>query len=200
MKQTMALLLAVGLLLTGCGGGASQAPAEPQALTSGDGHHSLTIPGGWKDEGDSLNPNAVLAASNRSEEQYLIILPDNRENLAVIYPDFDLSGYSAYIVETMSKRMGEPQVGEPQVLEVGGKPAVLTEFSGIIKNTRITYWVYCVELEGIYAQLIGWTSSDRAEGCREEMGEILSSYIYRDEVPPEEVESSQAPPVEKMDL
>lgn len=177
MRKTIAVMITSVLIFTGCS--SSNAPTgEEQVLTSKDGMHTVTIPGGWRDEEDRLNPVACLAASNRNEEEYVIVLPNNRENLSIIYPDFDLQKYSDYVVETMTERMGNPTVGSSEPVQVGGHPAVRSTFSGEVKNTQITYWLTCVELENYYIQLIGWTSSDRAEGSRDTILGIHDSYTF----------------------
>lgn len=142
------LLLFAGLLTSGL---ACRRSAK-KIITSSDERFQITVPGGWVKE-TSLHKDAELQASHRGTNMYMIILAENKADLA----DMNLQKHSEITRKGLEESLKDPKESEPVSLVIDGKPAVQYEIRGVKDNLNIIYLHTTVESPTHFYQILAWT-------------------------------------------
>jgi hypothetical protein len=126
-------------------------------VTATDRTCRIAVPRTWSRM--ELNDDADVELGNSGLHQYLIVVTDNKADLATNLDRFARTG-----VGSLTRGLHDQQVSAPRHLRVSGRPALQYEIHGIVDSSRIVYWHTSVEGVAHYYQVIAWTgASDAAE-------------------------------------
>ncbi len=145
---------------------AAQPTASMKWVTATDRTSRIAVPKSWSKM--ALNDAADIQFGNSALRQYLIVVTDDKADLAITLGRFARDG-----VDTLTRGLRSKQISAPRHLRVGGRPALQYEIHGVVGTTRIVYWHTSVEGISHYYQVIAWTGASHAA----EDGPILRSVV-----------------------
>lgn len=122
---------------------------------------------------DFLNDDQVIGASNVEAETYYLILKDDKSLLTDVN---SLDEYHNLIVESMKQRLENGREENCGVVELNSFSGKSCELYGIIDNLEFRYFIYTVETDQDYYQLLAWTFDSNFDQHKLEMSNILSSF------------------------
>jgi hypothetical protein len=128
-------------------------------------------PAGWSVQKD-LNDKADLQVANPRAEQYLIVLTENKADLV----DMTLEKYIGVTRDGFTAKLTDVKVSEPRTLTINGMSAIQYEISATSQNTRVVYWVTCVEGAKHFHQILAWTLASQADANRELLKQVVETF------------------------
>lgn len=140
-------------------------------ITSADGDSQITVPRDWS-EMDDLNEVAIIQAANLFEEQYAIVIQDNKEDFA----DTDINAHSEATVQILLDSLTSSEVTTPTPLTVNGYTAVQTEIQGSFENINVVYLHTSIETREHFYQVVTWTLKSRFESNRSLFEQVTQSF------------------------
>jgi hypothetical protein len=144
---------------------------EPTVITASDGQSRVTIPAGWSSQED-LHDEAEIQAANGRQEQYLIVLTENKSD----FVDTDLARYAEIVSESLVETAGMNEAPEAKSATINGRPAIQYEISGTVDNLKIVYWLTAVEGTKNYYQVLTWTLASKAEENAPILQQVVESF------------------------
>lgn len=145
--------------------------AEPTVITSTDGQSQLTVPASWSVQED-LHDDAELEVANLLQEQYVIVLTENKSD----FVDTDLDSYSDLVAESVVEAAGAEDIGDATELTINGNAAQQYEVHGTVDNLKVVYWLTTVEGEQNFYQVLAWTLESKAEANEPVFQEVVQSF------------------------
>jgi hypothetical protein len=94
--------------VAGVAKGGGESLGMPREITSSDGRVSVKIPPSWSPLPD-LHPAAILAAGNKSQERYAMVLPTGRASYPGSLADFD-----NFVTEGLKRALKEAKASDPE--------------------------------------------------------------------------------------
>ncbi|HEY7545971.1 MAG TPA: hypothetical protein VID27_13855 [Blastocatellia bacterium] len=140
-------------------------------LKSKDGGSQITIPASWKED-LALHDKAVLQASDRQNEVYVVVLADNKTD----FDNITVEKYSELTRSAMMQGIASPQMGTPSSLTINGYPAIQCEIRGTVDNIKIAYLHVAAETPEHFYQILTWTLPSRFEKNRAQLEEVARSF------------------------
>jgi Domain of unknown function (DUF4190) len=140
-------------------------------IVSSNGNARLTVPKDWSELSD-LNAAAELQAGNRSKEQYVMILTENKAD----FEDMTLQRHHQLTREAMLQKMKNASGTEAVELTIDGQPAMQDELTGTQDGMNIVFLHTTVEGDKGFHQILAWTSKSRWDGQKEHLREITRSF------------------------
>lgn len=131
---------------------------EPSVVTATDGQSQLTVPDSWKVRTD-LNDVAEIQVANLIQEQYMIVLTENKAD----FDDVDLDQYADLTLEIALETIVVDEIPAAKSVTINGKRAIQYELHGTVDNMNVVYWITNVEGSHNYYQLLAWTLASKAE-------------------------------------
>ncbi|MBK7858715.1 MAG: hypothetical protein IPJ65_08855 [Archangiaceae bacterium] len=135
---------------------------------------SLTIPGAWSDDSApdrKLNEQAVLQASNRGSELYVIVLSQSKEELA----DMDLKKFSDETRATQMQAMKNAVEEGPRPRTVGGMNAIEYVLKGTVDKASIVMKHVAVDGGKRYHQVLVWTLQSSWDNEKVGLDQVIES-------------------------
>ena len=145
---------------------------KPTVLKSADGKYQLTIPGDWREDAALLD-EAVLKASNRANELYVIVLSESKEDFA---DDVTLEKFTTLTRDAMKGNVVSPELTEPQPTSINGNPAMQYELRGTVDSMKVAYINTTVETTEHYHQIIAWTLRSRYDKNQGALREVTQTF------------------------
>lgn len=145
---------------------------KPQVLTAKDNSSQVTVPGGWMIEKD-LNPLAVIQASNRIRELYVVVIREGKDELG---NSFTLEGYNDFVRKNYETMLSNPIITDSANVKINGFDAKQFEAAGTVQNVKIKYVVATVETPNNYYQILTWTLPDSFEKNKGILFDVLNSF------------------------
>jgi hypothetical protein len=143
-----------------------------ETLASADGTMSLTVPETW-DSDDALHSSAEIAASNRLEETYVIVLSENASRI----PDGTTTErYSQFAREALvdrDRRVEERRLGS---FSIDGHEALEYEIRGVSEGLEVVWLHTTVRTDDAFVQVIAWTMASTYEARVETLQEVIRSF------------------------
>lgn len=142
--------------------------SEKISSTGEEGTFTISVPKDWRAYQGELNDTAVLEAGCEKEEQYLIVFQESKEDLDMTleeYTDLALQGIGAENVN----------IGEKESLTVDGKPSLCIPVSGTVDQINIQYWIFTVEHDSDFLEIITWTLKSMADDNEQLLKDIAQS-------------------------
>ena len=157
--------LLVLFFLAGC------APSEPTVVQDKNKEFEVTLPPGWSlNTKNELHDEAQLQASNPFLEKYVIVLTENKSELA----ELDIADRAAYSELTRSAFSGLKTEG-PVEMEIGGHPATQYILRGKVDNYDVVYFHTIQETPDQYRQIMVWTMESKFDSYKDEMQGLIKS-------------------------
>ncbi len=140
-------------------------------IASADGKERIVAPSSWKSLPD-LNEAAAVAAGNKFQEEYLIVLSENKADLE----DLDLKKHHEF---TRDHTVGNLKGGSasPSIsLTIDGHPALQDEISGTADNANIVFLHTTIDRGEYLHQILAWTLKSRWESKKARLQEVTRSF------------------------
>ena len=153
---------------------ATEAPNVASAdgtFTASDGQSQITGPTSWRDLTD-LNANAELHVGNKIQEQYLIVLTEDKSTANVK----DLADYAGLVRDGFTTNFPDAKVSEPRDLTINGLPAKQYQVRATVTDVAITYWFTAVEGQNNFFQIVGWTLQEDEARNRDTIEQAIESF------------------------
>ena len=153
---------------------ATEAPNVANAdgtFTASDGQSQITGPTSWRDLTD-LNANAELHVGNKIQEQYLIVLTEDKSTANVK----DLADYAGLVRDGFTTNFPNAKVSEPRDLTINGLPAKQYQVRATVTDVAITYWFTAVEGKNNFFQIVGWTLQEDEAKNRDVIEQAIESF------------------------
>lgn len=144
---------------------------KTKSMVSADGNSRLDVPEDWNELGN-LNDAAEIQVGNKSKEQYLIVLTENKTDLT----DYTLRKHHQTTRAAMLKKMSDSSASEMAELTINGHPAFQDEISGTQENTPIVFLHTTIETDEGYHQILAWTMKSRWNKSKGELAEVTRSF------------------------
>jgi hypothetical protein len=154
MGAAMAVVMASSLVMF-IARKASENGEMTKVLKARDNKYQVTVPTSWKQMPD-LNPQAEIVAGNVFNEQYLMVLIEEKSELKM-----DLAAYMTSTSDRMESILEGGKQGAPTTLSISGHPAMRRTITGKTESVNIAYLHTCVETGEHLVQIICWTLSGR---------------------------------------
>jgi hypothetical protein len=161
------------------------ADTAPKVVKSEDGKMELTIPSNWNGNTEELHEEAELRVSNMREEKYVIVLNEEKD---AFDDDITLKDYRDLIIGGMEASIENSELSETIETQVNGNKAMLDEIEGSVNKIKVIYWIYSIETEDSFVQIIGWTLQKDAEKNKDAVLKVMNSFKRGTEV--------EEPPIE----
>jgi hypothetical protein len=145
--------------------------SDTKEMVSADGKSRLVVPHDWK-ELEDLNDAAELQAGNKSKEQYLIILSEDKADLA----NFTLQKHHQTTRDAMLQKMGNASASQPVEVTIDGQSALQDEITGTQDGTNIVFLHTTIESDDGYHQILAWTTRSRWDKNKEKLQEVTRSF------------------------
>lgn len=152
---------------------------QAKVLTATDGKSQISLPGGWSED-KTLNDDAVIQASSRLSELYVVVIPNDKADFTT---DMNLDSLTQLLRKNMSESVAQSESGSPVSTYISGYPARQFEMSGAIEGIKAKYLYTVVETPSTYYQIITWTLASRFDTNKPKLLEVTESFKETDGVP-----------------
>jgi hypothetical protein len=140
-------------------------------VVSSDGTTRLRVPRDWG-KLKELNDAAELQAGNKSKEQYVIVLSENKAD----FDNITLQKHHQATRDGMVAKMKNPSASGPVEVTIGGRPALQDEISGTQDGTNVVFLHTTVEGRESFHQILAWTLKSRWEQHKEKLHEVTRTF------------------------
>jgi hypothetical protein len=121
-------------------------------IVSADGKERILAPANWKSLPE-LNEAASIGAGAESQQEYLIVLSQNKADLA----DFTLEKHHQSTRDQMIGKLKDGSATSWKPLTIDGHPALQDEISGVSDNTNIVFLHTTIDHGKYVHQILAWT-------------------------------------------
>lgn len=159
---------------------------QPRIFNATDGSCQLTAPGTWSEQKD-LNPKAVIQAASLRDEQYLLVLPENKMDFG---NKFTIDQFANLMVETYKDKTGSEAPIEGATFfpvmtaVVNGLPARRFEIAGTVKGIKAHFIITLVEGKKNFYQIMTWTLASKYEQNKNVLIQASDSFTETGGLPP----------------
>jgi hypothetical protein len=140
-------------------------------IASADGKERILAPASWKSL-PGLHESASVSAGSKFQEEYLIVLSENKADLE----DFDLKKHHEL---TRDQTVGNLKGGSASPLislTIDGHPALQDEISGTVDNLNIVYLHTTIDRGEYFHQILAWTLKSRWGSKKARLQEVTRSF------------------------
>ncbi|MBC8611667.1 hypothetical protein H8702_11255 [Massilimaliae timonensis] len=179
IKRSAAVILTLIMMLgclVGCGsqyspgGNSLNDSSSWVSVTSEDGKYQLQVPAKWKDLKGQLSQDATLEYGDPSKEQYLMLLPESKESLSMNFKE-----YTTVILHNIASNMENAVIDQTADIAIQETPATLTGISGSSDQIKVQYWVYTVETQQDFLQVVTCTLQSKAEETKPLIEQVVGT-------------------------
>ena len=149
------------------------APEKVQTITSDFSSISVDFPESWKTE--NLNDVATIQMARIAKEQYMIVIEEESVDFS---DDFSVGDYADIIRTSMETVIETPEATEITDSVVGGVAAKQFELSGSVNKIKVTYFITCVENDGMFHQFTAWSLQSKYDEAKPVFESILESVVF----------------------
>jgi len=149
-----------------------QSPDNPTVLTSQDGKFQLTVPDGWSKTTD-LHDKAEIQADNKSRSMYVIVLIENKEDLA---KDMTLDDFTEITKKSLMSKYGSPEASAPEPVSINGNDAKQYELKGTKDTASVDLIVSTVKTPSHFTQILAWTPPSKMSDNRDTLKKVTESF------------------------
>ncbi|WP_054053756.1 hypothetical protein [Alloactinosynnema sp. L-07] len=141
-----------------------------KVVTASDGGSTVSVPSKWAQMPESLQVSgAVIAQAQIYQERYLMVVSDEKADFK------DFADYEETALISV-EGLGGTATGQPEPIEVGGRPAVRYELTGEFEGNGIVYWCTVVDGPRAYHQILTWTLADRRDQAEPALRTVTDSF------------------------
>jgi uncharacterized protein DUF4190 len=143
-------------------------------IASADGKERITAPATWKSI-PGLNESASVAAGNKIQDEYLIVLSENKADLA----NFTLEKHHQFTRDHTLGKLKDSSATPSNSLTIDGHPALQDEISGTSDNINIVFLHTTIDQGKYVHQILAWTLKSRWEAKKARLQEVTRSFRSR---------------------
>lgn len=171
------MIVATTLMAVGCANSSdliSENEAETVNIASIDGKYEITADSSWVELTGELSADATLEVGNATDNYYLVVISENKVDF-----DMDLAGYNEVILDMMSS---DPNATNPIQYDTvtvkldNGMDAYKTRLDLTYDGINAVYWIYALETEEEYVQLVGYTLKSVGEENESIIDEVALTF------------------------
>jgi hypothetical protein len=152
-----------------------QRSSDTNEVVSADGNARVRVPEDWS-ELKNLNDAAEIQAGNKRKEQYILVLSENKSDLAAM----NLAQHHRITRDAMLKKMTDVSASEPVEVTINGQSALQDEITGTQEGTNIVFLHTTVEGDKHFHQILAWTSKSRWDAHKEKLREVTRTFRSED--------------------
>ena len=146
---------------------------NPVTITSDDGKVQATTPGNWKKRTD-LHEDGMLQAANAIEENYIVVIPDNKADLD---DEMTVESHSDLTRSTILESIKDgQQTAGPIMLTINGRPAVQYELRGVVSGIKVVYLHTTADGEDKFYQILAWTMPSKYQKNKPILESVVNSF------------------------
>ena len=165
MMKVLSLLLVAAALST-----AALAQTEDKVITASDKRSAITVPASWDEL--KLNDAAEIQVGNESEEAYLLVLTEVKEDL----DGWNLDKHSRVTLGKLLAGLAYPTVTGPKSMTVDGHPALQYEIRGASDGHKVVYLHTTVDGATMFSQILAWTIPSKADTVKPQLVKAIASF------------------------
>jgi hypothetical protein len=146
---------------------------EPVTITSDDGKVQATIPGNWEKK-SGLHEDGLLQAANLREENYLVVIQDNKADLE---DGMTVEEHSDLTRSTIMANVKNcQQTAGPIMLTINGRPAVQYELRGVVSGIKVVYLHTTADGDDKFYQILAWTMPSNYQKNKPILESVVNSF------------------------
>lgn len=146
---------------------------KPATITSDDGKVQATIPGNWEKK-SGLHADALLQAANLREENYVVVIPDNKADLE---DGMTIEEHSELTRSTIMANVKDcQQTAGPIILTINGRPAVQYELRGVVSGIKVVYLHTTADGDDTFYQILAWTMPSSYQKNKPILESVVNSF------------------------
>lgn len=146
---------------------------EPVTITSTDGKTQVITPGNWEKRTD-LHDDAILQAANTREENYIVVISDNKADLE---DGMTVEGHSDITRSTFLENVkGCTQTAGPINLTINGRTAVQYELRGVVSGVKVVYLHTTADGDDQFYQILAWTLPSNYQKNKPILESVVNSF------------------------
>lgn len=172
-------LVPVGLVIFGAAkvisrhAAANQDISARSEIVSSDKTCKLTIPGHWKAL-EKLSQTAIIKAGNPSQEEYLMVLIEPKENFD---EKMTLKEYADRVTDKVIDSLDDGSKEQVKEFEINGLKAIEYKIYGTSKHVKLIYIHTTVEGKNRYYRIVGWTLPSNADSALETIRQTAATFV-----------------------
>ncbi|EKD27953.1 MAG: hypothetical protein ACD_79C00487G0003 [uncultured bacterium] len=139
-------------------------------FTSTDGKIKLTVPNNWAEM--QLNESAEVQLGFGAEEQYLIVLSENKEDMY----GWNIQKHSLVTLGNLVSSLDDPIIKAPVELTIDNSKAIQYEIEGSSQGLRIVYIHTTVENENSFNQVLAWSIKSKYSSNKALLQNVVNSF------------------------
>lgn len=143
---------------------------EFKVFKSSDGIFQLNIPLDW--EYVELNEEAEVQVGNETEETYLILLTESKED----FFGWNLDKHSRITLGNLLASIDFPEIKGPVYYEINGDKAIQFEIQGSTSGLNICYVHTTVETKKNFNQILAWSLKSKYKEKEPILKHIVNSF------------------------
>jgi hypothetical protein len=140
-------------------------------IVSADGKERILVPANWKSMPE-LNEAASVSAGNKFQEEYLIVLSENKADLE----DLDLEKHHQFTRDQTVANLKDGSATPAVTLTIDGHPALQDEISGTSDKIKVVFLHTTVDRGDYMHQILAWTLKSRWEAKKARLQEATRSF------------------------
>lgn len=146
---------------------------KPVTITSADGKVQATIPGNWEKK-SGLHEDGLLQAANLREENYVVVIPDNKADLE---DGMTVEEHSDLTRSTIMANVKNcQQTAGPIMLTINGRPAVQYELRGVVSGIKVVYLHTTADGDDKFYQILAWTMPSNYQKNKPILESVVNSF------------------------
>jgi hypothetical protein len=170
-RPRASLLAALALVAAASGCDEMLGTGKPLTLTANDGRCSITVNTSWKRD-TALNAEAVIGASNRLKELYVVVLVDEKQ----LIEQKTLQSYAEFVRGPLTRSIVNLRVGPAIPVKINGHDALQTQIHGRVDGVDIAYLHTAVETPTRFYQVLSWTLEERYFKNMPRLTQVVNSF------------------------
>jgi len=164
MKMTACLLALCAVIP------AAMAQAPDKVVVASDKRSQITVPASW--DTLQLNEAAEIQVGNETDEAYLIVLTEIKEDLA----GWNLEKHSRVTLGKLLSSLSFPAVTGPKPMTIDGHPAVQYEIRAASGGRNIFYLHTTIDGGALFSQVLAWTLPSHLDAVRPQLVKAVGTY------------------------
>lgn len=149
---------------------AAVAQTPDKVIAASDKRSQIRVPASW--DSLKLNDAAEIQVGNESEEAYLIVLNELKEDLY----GWNLDKHSRVTLGKLLAGLSFPVVTGPKSLTVDGHPALQYEIRGASEGHNIVYLHTTVDGGTMFSQILAWTIPSKADTVKPQLVKAIATF------------------------
>ena len=140
-------------------------------IASPDGKEKILVPTNWKSLPE-LNEMASISAGNKFQEEYLIVLSENKADLE----DFGLEKHHQFTRDEAVANLKDGSATPTTTLTIDGHPALQDEIGGTSDKVKVVFLHTTIDRGDYVHQILAWTLKSRWEAKKARLQEATRSF------------------------